>query len=308
MSFYLVIILLMLLTVATYTWFSISQTPRVSDMNMYVNAKSGLELALGPSGEWTQQLDFRDMVDVTTVLRPITWSDEDQQFYAANYKADGRMTGVWEPLTDERNANKLTMDGYYIKATCFARSGIPANVTLSPAVEVAEGVQGSGTYVIGYPLWNEEEIVHNNGGLGGEDAIRIGIRVTPVNSSGIERGEAEFFIYEPNCNGYGGYEPTPSIDGAATLVDEEYLILQTQTYWSEAYPVQKDVVVYHMGNFIENPTLFELQPGEMVKLDFYIWLEGQDPDCTNQITGAKIMASIQFATDDESQSGLHPIY
>lgn len=308
MSFYLVIVLLILLTVATYTWFSISQTPRVSDMNMYVNSKSGLELALSPSGEWTQQLDFRDMVDVTTVLRPITWSDEDQQFYAANYKMDGRMTENWESLTDERNANTLTMDGYYIKATCYARSGIPANVTLSPAVEVAEGVQGSGTYVIGYPLWNSEEVVHNNGGLGGEDAIRIGFKVTPVYSSGTERGDSEFFIYEPNCNGYGGYEPTPSIDGTATLVDEDHLILQTQTHWEEAYPVQRDVVIHHMGKFIENPTLFELQPGEMVKIDFYIWLEGQDVDCTNQITGAKIMASVQFATDDESQSGLVPIY
>jgi hypothetical protein len=104
-----------LLTVASYTWFSLSKTPRVSDMNMYVNAQTGMEISADPlAEEWKKQLDFRDLVDVTAPLRPITWSDQNQQFYAAAYGFDGRLRNYsqWEPLTDERNANKDTLDGY----------------------------------------------------------------------------------------------------------------------------------------------------------------------------------------------------
>ncbi|MBQ4504525.1 MAG: hypothetical protein II983_02545, partial [Firmicutes bacterium] len=199
-SFYLVVVLLILLTVSTYTWFSLSQTPRVSDMYLFVNTETGLEISMNPTGEWTQQLDFRDMVDVTTPLRPVTWSNENQCFYAASYMPDGRMTGEWKALTDEENANKLTLAGYYIKSTLYARSGVSLDVALSPAVEVEEGLQGSGTYLIGYPVWDEDALMHQNGGLGGESAVRIGIRITPVNSSGIPKGsESEFYIYEPNC-------------------------------------------------------------------------------------------------------------
>lgn len=310
---YLLLILFALLTVTSYTWFSLTQTPRVSDMYMFVNGDSGLELSLTPDAEvWELQLDFRDMVDVTTVLRPITWSDADQRFYAVSYGIDGRLTGRVEALSDARNANTTTLDGYYIKASFYARSNMPVDVSLSPAVEVDDGIQGSGTYLIGYPQWDAENIVHNNGGLGGECAVRIGFRITPVDSTGEAIGESsEFYIYEPNSdihiNGTTGYIPTQSIDSTPHLVDESRLILQTASTWTEADPVQRGVVIHELGEFTTDPYLFSLDEGEMVRIDIYIWLEGQDVDCTNEINRAKILASIQFDTLDDDPSGMVPI-
>lgn len=314
LSLYLVIILFSLLTVASYTWFSLSQTPRVSDLYMFVNTQTGLEISLTPDAEeWELQLDFRDMVDVTTPLRPVTWSENRQQFLAANYGVDGRRTGWWEPLTDERNANKNNIEGYYIKASFYARSGQAVAVSLSPAVEVAEGKQGSGTYLIGYPQWNAEEIVHNNGGRGGEAAVRIGFRTTPVDALGEATGETSpLLIYEPNCDLHPtgaamGYVPTPSVDGSPTLVDPSRIITQTASSWTEAYPVERDVVIRDLGQFTTEPKLFDVKAGEIIKVDLYIWLEGQDVDCTNEISRAQILASIQFSAETESHSGLVPI-
>ena len=311
---YMLLILMILLTAASYTWFSLSQTPRVSDLYMFVNTQTGMEISLTPDAEeWEMQLDFRDMVDVTTPLRPVTWSEKDQRFYAAVYGVDGRMIGQWEPLNDERHANKNNIDGYYVKASFYARTGESVDVTLSPAVEVEKGVKGSGTYLIGAPVWDSEQIVHNNGGLGGEYAVRIGIRTTPVDSTGQPVGEkSPFIIYEPNSNirsnasGYG-YVPTPSIDGTETLVPEDRLILQTASMWTEADPVQRDVVIHRLGEFTTNSELFSLEVGQILRIDLYIWLEGQDVDCTNRINKAQIMASIQFAADAGSQSGMVPI-
>lgn len=309
---YLVLILMMMTVVATYTWFSLSQTPRVSDLYMYVNTQSGFEIALTPDAEeWGYQLDFRDMVDVTTHLRPVTWSERDQQFYAANYGIDGRRTGQWDPMDDERNANKDNLDGYYIKATFYARTGQDVTVSLSPAVEVEEGVSGAGTYLIGMPVWDSEAIIHNDGGQRAESAVRVGLRITPVDATGTSTGASEFFIYEPNCDsnadGSTNYLPTPSIDGTATLIDEAHLIRQTSSTWTEADPVQRDVVIRDLGEFVTDTELFTLLAGEMVQIDIYIWLEGQDVDCTNMIQEAQIMASLQFAAEAGSQSGMVPI-
>lgn len=315
LCFYMTLALLLLLVVGSYTWFALSAKPRVSDMQMYVNSVTGLELSDDINAEeWVLQLDFRDLADETAPLRPITWSEEQQQFLTAGYHIDGGLLGLdqWKVLTDERNANKNDRDGYYSKATFYARTDQQVTVSLSPAVEVDEGIKGSGTYVIGTPLWDGERIVHNNGGQGAECALRIGIRVTPVDAQGKKTGAAyPFYIYEPNSDahpyGEAGYFPTPSIDGTETLVPNSRLILQTASSWTEAYPVRKDVVIKQLGKFTTDAELFTLKPGQIVRIELYIWLEGNDPDCTNEIESAQILANIQFATETEGQSGLKPV-
>ena len=63
-----------------------------------------------------------------------------------------------------------------------------------------------------------------------------------------------------------------------------------------------------MGRFTSDTKLFALKARETVRIDLYIWLEGQDADCTNQIgEEARIFANIQFAGTYEDQSGLRPI-
>ena len=114
---YLVIVLLSLFSVASYTWFSLSKTPRVNNMNVYITTASGLELSRTPGAEtWYQQLNFLEMVPGVIrnnqVLRPVTWSEENQCFYAAAYGVDGRLKNYrdWHVLTDERNANKQNIE------------------------------------------------------------------------------------------------------------------------------------------------------------------------------------------------------
>ena len=305
-----------LLVAATYTWFSLSQTPHVNDMAMYVNAGTGIELALrydAPDGEWGQRLDFVDMVSEDYPLKPATWSDARQSLVTIDYGFDGRMTGDWIELTDERNANRSGSEGYYVVGSFYARSDSPCKVSLAEAVELNEGENGAGTYVIGTPVWDAQAVLHHDGGAGAETAIRLGFRITPIDPvSGMVRGIPEFFIYEPNCDahrdgGTAGYTPTPSIDGGETLTNPDHMILQGASSWTEAYPVQREVTIKELGAFIENKQLFELEAGGKVKIELYVWLEGQDADCVNSIDGAQILASIQFHVDYTGQSGMDDI-
>ena len=311
----MLLILLSVVSVATYTWFTLSRTPQVSDLGLYVNSPTGMEISADPLAEkWQLQLNFSDLVSESAPLRPVTWSEIGNRFYAATYGLDGRLADHWEPLNDERHANKDNADGYYLKGVFYARSDQKTTVTLSPAVEVEEGLQGSGTYVIGTPVWDGQELIHNNGGQGAELAIRIGFLIEQTDLQGqvLPDTDALFYIYEPNCNshidGSLGYLPTGSIDLTQTLVPQQRLILQTASQWSEANPVEKNAVIRTLGEFTTETDLFTLVPGQLVRVSLYVWLEGQDADCTNQIGhDAQILASIQFAGNNADHSGMVPI-
>lgn len=311
--FYMILILLLVTTVSTYTWFSLSKTPRVSDMSIYISVMNGLEFSLTPDGDdWEKQLSFADMVSETPILRPVTWSDANNRFFAAVYGMDGRQNGEWMPLSDERNANRSDDDGYYCIATFYATSDDTMKVSLTPAVEVTEGKQGAGTYLVGTPLWNDETISHDNGGKGAENALRIGIQITRLRPSGFPTGEPPmFYIYEPNADrhndGSWGLVNTPSIDGTETLISPDRIIAQTASDWAEADPIQQNVQMYSLGEFISDPYLFLIHEDETVMIRLYLWLEGQDVDCVNAIADAKITANIQFLAVSDNESGWEPV-
>ncbi len=310
---YLLLLLLIISVAATYTWFSLTRTPQVSNLSMYVTSRSGLELALTPdSDKWGSQLSYLDMASDSVPLRPITWSEKDKMFYTAVYGIDGRLSGKWQPLSDERNANRDNYEGYYGLGIFYARTSQNVTVSLTHAMQVQEGVSGSGTYLIGTPVWNTEQLSHTNAGQGAENAVRIGIQITDLDDNDRPIKSTErFFIYEPNCDshvdGSVGYVETPSIDGDSTLVPSERLILQTHSSWTEASPTQNGVQVYTLGEFTTPVELFTLKADQKVMIRLYIWLEGQDVDCTNAIREAQIIANMQFNAVPENQSGLQPV-
>lgn len=310
---YILLALFSLLVAASYTWFALSQTPRVSDMALFISSRTGLELSTiydGTDEGWGQEISFLDLVGDAVPLRPVTWSEERGSFLALRYGLDGRLTGHFDPLTDEANANRTDSDGYYAVGTFYARSGENCTVKLAKAVELNGGVNGAGTYVIGTPVWNNQDIIHYNGGKGAETAIRLGFLITNV-SPGIQEGEntSEFIIYEPNSDrhidGSVGYVNTPSVDGTEALSDK--LICQTTSTWTEAYPVQRDVTIKQLGKFTTDTKLFSIKAGEVYQIKLYVWLEGQDMDCTNLIEDAQIIANIQFSTEYSNQGGLDEI-
>ena len=122
---------------------------------------------------------------------------------------------------------------------------------------------------------------------------------------------AKFYVYEPNCNahldGTVGYVATPSIDDTETLVPSERLLPQTLTSWVEADPVEKGVQFYTFGAFTSPIELFKMEEGQKVQISLYIWLEGQDVDCTNALEETRILANIQFDAVGESGTGLVPV-
>ncbi len=310
---YMVAILLVLTTVSTYAWFSLTATPRVSNLSIFVNTFPGMEITTDPeSGEWKQQISYEELFSENYKIRPATWSQKDGCFYGATYSIDGKLKDQWQKLTDDRHSNNTTLENYYCIATFYARAGSGIKVSLAPALAINEGLAASGTYLMGEPTWNEETVLHDNSGKGAENAIRIGINITRLNEDHTPKeGPADFYIYEPNADthndGTMGYVDTPSKDGDATLVESEKILRQSASAWSETDPVQRDVLVHRMGEFDGSTELFEMAENEVVRIQLIIWLEGQDIDCTNAISDARIIANLQFNVEPIGDSGLVPI-
>ena len=308
--FYMILILLLLTVASSYAWFSLTRTPRVSNMSIYVNSMTGMEISLWPkNAEWSQHLSYLDMVSETAPLRPVTWSDKDGIFYSANYDVYGRRTNNWTPLSDDIHANRSSHIGYYCMGKFYARTEAKVSVSLAPAVAVADGTGGSGTFLMGEPVWDAEKIVHSNGGEGAENAVRVGIKITRLDEDYRPReGESTFFVYEPNSNthynGSEGYVKTPSIDGTATLVPDERLIAQTATSWKEVTPIEKGTLSCTFGEFTTDNDLFVMEKDEVVMIQLYVWLEGQDMDCNNAMKDAKLLTNIQFSATSVPESGM----
>ena len=330
---YVLFALLLCTSMASYAWFSINRNPQVSNMNMYVTAGSGLELTTElHDGEWTTALDLSEAEDLKHLdgalpfLRQTSWSDAEQCFYGPVYGYDGRLRKLvsWFILDDGTHANRLDDNGYYLKATFYARSGQTTEVKLlDPVSQREKQIPGDGTYVIGYP---------DNTGKGPEVAVRLGLKMTYVDSNGIPLAENDqspplMYVYEPNADWHAdgvtqGYLPTYSIhDPMAELVDPASgrRIIQNFTFGG------------NIGEFLENPTLFSLNPGQIIRIELYLWLEGQDADCTNLMSAVpedvdwdnlseeeerfdyyinnyrQIRANLQFTGTTEDQSGMELI-
>ena len=310
---YVTIVLLALTTVATYTWFNLSTRPSINDMSIYINSGVGLELSLDKnSEEWSSQIDFRELEMENTPLVPITYSQADNSFYTVVHGADGRIASVDYKIQPSPIPKSLENNGYYLKVSFFGRTDEDIKVYLSPAVELERGTVGAGTWLIGAPTWDGETVSHKNGGGGAEYAMRVGINITYLNELGNSTGNSVFYMYEPNYDGHldgsTGYVETKSVNGDP-LINEQFLIKQTKSTWRDADLVQKNVISSDLGTFDKEPLLFEIDEGEMVQIELYFWLEGQDIDCGNLLNEqCMIMSNIQFRAETEGSSELRPIY
>ena len=322
---YLLFALLCIFTVASYTWFTLSWSPQVNGMNVYITSNMGLELAPTRDAKvWSNQLNLYSTEELEKYadselkppLRQTTWSDTDQCFYGPLYGYDGRLLDIakrdaedrpvisWYKLEDLIHANSLSSSNYYIKATFYARCGQPAAVMLAEPMPVDnQGTQGAGTYVIGDP----------NTGKGPETAVRVGFRITQVDPNLSVEEDPEsgpMIVYEPNSDRHvdGSMDPisTYSVDGFFSAGTDEIPLVPNDRLIRQTFSKKGE-----LGYFLENPTLFEIKTGEVMKIELYIWLEGQDVDCSNAMsdgnTTTRIEANIQFTGTSESQSGMQPI-
>lgn len=300
------VILLVMLTTATYAWLEISSTPTVSDLALSVVTDNALEIAPdegGTPGEWGTILDLSELSALTAPLKPATYLAAEGAFYAPNYGWDGRADfSAPIRLTDQNGALFSSADaaedaeenGYLFTCDFWVRAqAANCTVSLTPAVRREDGALGSGTFVMGEPVWDTSRYIHKEGGGGAQYAIRVAFRIDPAEDEEHADGEPIWIFYEP-CVEEG--ESTRSADGSEDFWGNHKVIRQSPSSWSECSPVLRDTVNYEPGKFLSSDlSLFSMKADSPRHVTLYIWLEGQDEDCTNRISEGRIFSNIQFS-------------
>lgn len=249
------------LTTASYAWFSISNQPKVEDITLTAGTFGGLTISKTESGEFKDTVNLSTDITTGTVLRPIT-SPNGIDFYKPTYGSAGKVTGVEANKVNDLStiSNKSQADGGYIAASSFylkATGGSSDKVK----IQLASGTK-----------------VENKDGGQAAYAIRIAFVVD---------GTSTCKVFEPNADG--------SATGAS---GDQYAMPGYQSLTTVKQDVAGKFALNNSYTSDYSEDLFEIPVDRATKITMYIWVEGADKDCVNGIASKVLTTSLQFTSTD----------
>ena len=267
----------LMMSAATYAWFTLSNTAKATNLTMTVGDTSGLQIA-PDDGTTEEQLKFGSSIefaDVKGKLLPATTTDG-ESFLKPDYDDDGSVkTTLLEVDANEylpMDNAETEKEGYYILYTFWLRSlGTDSSVKL---------VEGNGTSTGTYVVYNKPDNQSSDPAVSGAGAVRMSF----VSSKDSTKKVA---IFEPNKD-----LPTP--EG-----------LKAGTDWaldnSTGTALTPTVSQASNGTIESNASIIELKADTPTKITLYVWIEGKDPQCVNQISAQSLKGQLVF-TNKENET------
>ena len=221
----------------------------------------GLKMTAAATGGLELSVDKNDWNSVITVdsdtksLSPVSTFTNTKVDFGTPVYADGSVGSITK-ITDETELKKsVAVYTYYIRASL--ENGGSVDVGLL-------GGDGSstGTYII--------RDTANSASEGAANAIRVGFLIDST----------DWFIYEPQSDRHAS---SSSHKAGNTYTGQESTVQQTAT-----------------GTFVKGGTgektnkLFTLSDVNAHTIKMYVWLEGTDDDCVNEIQTDLLKGQIQF--------------
>ncbi|MDE7063590.1 MAG: hypothetical protein K2O73_10165 [Lachnospiraceae bacterium] len=255
---------IVLLGTATYAWFTVSNTPRVTNLALIAGTSGNLKIADYEQGPYGDVLDLAtgsggNMRDVE--LNPTT-TQNGRDFYAPLYTEE-RVTGVEDIPSGELNTNYVYEKTFYLKAETENSS---TRRTRRFDVFFAGTHSDGGTYI-------------NNASNNSSAASAVRISFTLADGT--------TFIYEPNTDVHvSGVSAT---NGLASGYGGYSTIQQSSNRRFAGSPDNN------------SQRLFTVTENTPMRVTMRVWIEGTDPDCINDISASEIIGQIQFVSKEVTQ-------
>ena len=279
----------LMMSAATYAWFTLSNTAKIANLTMTVGEATGLQIAKDvgtgenhTAGTYGGVLTFGDSEDgrlykITGKLLPAT-TEDGITFKKPVYNEDGLISKVEATQNNDilKNNSADDAEGYYYETTFYLKAlgSNPVYVQLKEGTNLPEnGIfdasKGStGTYVLGANGKTKKSEYY------GSQAIRISL------TAGTNPDPIKTIIYEPNSNVSG-------TDGTSAE-KVSGLTINRATSTSK----QLDT-----GSWDGNQTeTLKISNTDGTLVTMRIWIEGEDPDCVNEISLNEIVAQLVFET------------
>lgn len=291
----------------TYAWFTTGNYAQVERLNVNVQAAKGIQVSLDAKN-WKSNITVKDIIDAvkaggniqfpydvtaesaTEIVPVSTAGYVDENGKLMMYKGElnnGKLTATKENEVADFGGNYVAFDLYFKAAT-------------EQVLTMEMG--GTKSYV---KCINAEDGSENSAGT--DRAVRVAFLPMGVASTAeaavakkdLANGRASL-IWEPNPNDRAAGVETPE---GFSYKDWCGLNQEFTTATEQDKLVEAGYAEDMPDTFQENKDIMTLKQG-INKLRVYIWLEGQDIDCVNEISFGDFVTNLYFTvpTVDDANS------
>ena len=272
----------------TYAWFTTGNTASVTGLDVNVQAANGIQISLDAAA-WRSVLTADDLIEGTTKnnvaiqfptneIAPVSTAanvvDGKMEMFLGAYATNGTLTSVKEVEATSTTGNFVAFDLYFKSSMAQTLSlEMGDNLSFVKCIDLVNG---------------------GTSNVGTEKAVRVafldmGSASTPAAARALKTPES-VKIWEPNATTradgveaetgklpYSGFKAEFSNVAESALGDDQVAPVTTLTEASDF--------------------TFELE-GAINKIRIYIWLEGQDVDCINNISFGDFTTNLAFSVPE----------
>lgn len=285
----MIILCIALLSSATYAWFTLSNTAKITNLSLSVTESGGLLIAPENAGKTgagdygdTMELDMTSsnakLLPATLVEDASVWKIYKPQ-YSENEVTDVvALTGSDKALTDEDvKAGGAGAEGYYYDKVFYLRVNAEGTYNISLK---EKGDDGKGTLLTGKDKTGTD--VNSATDLSAVDAVRIAF----YNSTGDLLA-----VYKANsdrADSVVGSMGQATVSATASGKVNKYLDVDSIVKANQK-----------IDGTIEGATsgalkLFTITGNADNKITMRVWIEGSDPQCANDIALTQLAGQIKF--------------
>lgn len=298
------------LTGVTYAWFSQSDTASVEGMQLGIESKDGGVLMSavpnpGASG-WAYMinLDWAGTNFKPASTAPSNLKNGSLVFYngVINEAKTYMVTTSELAAAAELGVGQSAADGYYVKKTIYFNNVEDNDIKVSLGANISgdttEGKSG---------LKNVDQAMRVAIVTHGKYEINAETGTNTADAT-VASDKSAVMIYEPEANkhhrGGEGYIPTYGVIKGSDGNELNFMTDKNDPVYpdSEIKKIENGetseyvevIDSYYAAKAGKQAPTFTIPANSYYKVTVYIWLEGQDVDCTNEISGSDLQIAITF--------------
>ncbi len=271
------------LTSVSYAWFTMGNTASVESIDVNVTAADGVQIS-ADAVSWKSVLPVSDLQEdglnnqFPNTILPVSsignYVNGEQEMFIGEVQDSGLL------VTKVDTVNYVAFDFYVSLAS--AQDFILANTSSVTSEAAQDGTQRHPEYATRVSF------------------IYLGTEATADAAKNLGTSAEEIKIWEPNANSH-----IDAVGGTAKL--DYYGVKAENANGFDHTAGANDTTgsLEEVSTFVltaaADETLFQLNAGYS-KIRVYIWLEGQDADCLNDISGWAFKVSLNFKTPEKTQN------
>ncbi|MBR1391117.1 MAG: hypothetical protein IJ567_06720 [Lachnospiraceae bacterium] len=261
-SIVMALICVLMLSGATYAWFTLGNTARVNSLSLQVTSEGNLYVAKEQSGISQKLTEISIASGASQILYPCTTEANGTTMLSPVYATDNEVSGT-------KQIAEADKEKYYYETDIYLEVEEALAVNSSPnTYDITLGKNSNN---------NDGTYVNSQASNSAEQHPERCVRISFILDDGTVA------VYEPNSN------VSNTGDMATNSTGKGY----TGTHKQEAGGAfaGESGTIYYTG---DSSALFQLKGNTPTKVKVRVWFEGTDNDCRNSIQEAQIVSQLKF--------------